>query len=1065
MIRSHYQAKGSLFLIVLLLTNTLAALADTTFVKFGSSWNYLDIGAAAPTGAGAADWRNVGFNDATWSNGLAEMGYGDNDERTVVSFGGNPASKYITTYFRKIVNIPDISLFGSIRLNTYIDDGAVIYVNGVEVARSNMPGGAPGFGTLASSSAAENGNTIISFDITTAAFVSGNNLIAVEVHQNSATSSDLSFDLELIAKPAGGSSAIFNYGSVWKYLDDGSDQGTAWSGTGYSDAAWASGPGELGYGDGDETTVVSFGGNASNKYITTYFRKTVNITGLAGYSSFQGKIVRDDGVVVYVNGVEVYRNNITDPLSYTRLATSAIEDAEFTFSIPPGNFVEGNNVIAVEIHQANVTSSDISFDMELTGIPLGVEPDILRGPLLQMVSSDAITIKWKTSAAADSRIIYGTSENSLTTTVTDGTSVTDHEVRITGLTPDTKYFYALGTTGSIITGSYRNYFITAPPVSTTRKIRIGVFGDPGTGNANQKATRDGYLEAKQGTNNSEIALFLGDNAYNGGFENEHQTNFFDIYDDNVFNNHVIFPVPGNHEYNNSGTLANSHAIPYYDIFTVPTAAESGGTASGTEHYYSFDYGNIHFIMLDSYGSDGGKFLYDSTGDQAIWLKNDLAATAGTHKWTIVCLHHPPYTNGTHFSNSESDLIAIRQQITPILERFGVDIVLAGHSHVYERSFLVQGHTGNSGSFIASAPPAGNQTSNSSAKYDGSANSCPYFTIDSATTHGTVYVVAGSAGQIGGGTNAQFPLFYYRNYSGTSGGEVGILYLEVEDNRLDAKFVGGSGTVRDQFTIMKDVNLNRTMNVVVNTPTLLTASWVGGYNWFDDPTMPVSVLGNNRDFNVTPNSLGNFTYYATDSLSPGTTCIADTFTLQVFASLPVTVTKFEAFNRNNKGIIQWTSEQEINTDYFTIERSSNGRDFEMIMMVRATGSINKATDYEFQDNYLQEGNNYYRLISTDKDGSSKIIGIRLVVYKINRSFTLSIKPNPAVNSQVSTAIQSSKRQLLKIRVFDTRGAEVYSKNMTVNAGSNNLSFHILPGTYILNVEAQDGSRLNEKILVK
>src|SRR5699024_3145053 len=114
-------------------------------------------------------------------------------------------------------------------------------------------------------------------------------------------------------------------------------------------------------------------------------------------------------------------------------------------------------------------------------------------------------------------------------------------------------------------------------------------------------------------------------------------------------------------------------------------------------------------------------LFDDTtnGPQAKWLKQDLAANAGTHKWTFVCMHHPPYTNGTHASgyssDGESDLVALRKNISPILERYGVDVVLSGHSHVYERSFLIKDHT----SFATSFSAATNMVSNSSARYDGS----------------------------------------------------------------------------------------------------------------------------------------------------------------------------------------------------------------------------------------------------------------------------------------------------------------------------------------------------------
>jgi acid phosphatase type 7 len=1082
---------------ILLAFVCLPALADTTFVKFGASWKYLDIGSAAPTGAGAADWRNIAFNDASWSTGLAEFGYGDNKERTLVNFGGNPASKYVTTYFRTTLNIADLTIFSGIRLNTYLDDGAVIYVNGTEVARSNMPAGSPAYATLASGTAAENGNAIIAFNIATSAFVTGDNIIAVEVHQNAVNSSDLTFDLEMIGKTG----SIFGFGSTWKYLDDGSNQATAWRAAAFADGSWKTGSGKFGYGD-PVTTIVYSGCPPSNypaaevlnpscgtKSITTYFRKTFNITGAAAYTSFTLNIYRDDGIAVYVNGVERVRDNLIAGAAYNTGAIGAAGDDGQTvnvFNLPAGTFTEGSNTIAVELHQNAGGSTDLTFDMELIGNPsAGIEPDVTRGPMLQMVNGTSVTIRWTTTAAVSSRVKWGAGENALTNTMSDGTAVTDHEMRITGLTPDTKYFYAIGSVNSIVKGSYRNYFITTPPASTTRKIRIGVFGDAGRGDANQKASRNAYLNLKSGYDKSELAILLGDNAYDNGTETEHTNNMFNIYNNNLFDNHVVFPVPGNHEYANNGTRAVDHAIPYYNIFTVPDNAQSGGLVSGTEHYYSFDYGNIHFIMLDSYGIDGGKHLYDDTtaatgSQQALWLKADLAAHAGTRKWTIVCLHHPPYTNGTHRSDNtggEGDLLAIRQRIVPILERYGVDLVLAGHSHVYERSFLVKDHTGTlSTPFNTAAAGAGTKISSSNARYDGSvasnvasadtsaANStCPYFTIDSVYKHGTVYVVAGSAGQIGSGTGNTYPVFYTRNQSASSGGESGSLMLEIQDNRLDAKFVGNSGTVRDQFTIMKGVNRKQDVDAITNTPVNLTASWIGGYNWF---TVPATITGTSRTLATTaPSTPGDYVYYVSDSLAPKVTCIADTFTLRVTSPLAVSVINYDAFLKTSKVLVQWTTTQELNSDYFIIERSANGRDYEMLMVMDGKGNSATPTNYEFTDNSPLEGTGYYRLTAVDLNGDKKIVGVRTVTYRLNKTFAIAIKPNPAINNTINSVIQSTRKQTLKVKLFDMRGAEAYSANLQVNAGNNPLMINMRPGSYVISIEAPDGSVLNEKVIVK
>ncbi|WP_299761766.1 phytase [uncultured Pontibacter sp.] len=174
---------------------------------------------------------------------------------------------------------------------------------------------------------------------------------------------------------------IISFNSTWKYLDDGSDQDTAWQEASFNDSGWKSGEGKLGYGIPDAATVVSYGKNKNKKYITSYFRKNFSITDLEAISSFTAQVNRDDGVVIYVNGQEVYRNNMpSGAISYSTLAagTTGGDDGAtpIPFSIPITAFVNGSNTIAVEIHQAARSSSDIAFDLELIGskaVPLGTK--------------------------------------------------------------------------------------------------------------------------------------------------------------------------------------------------------------------------------------------------------------------------------------------------------------------------------------------------------------------------------------------------------------------------------------------------------------------------------------------------------------------------------------------------------------------------------------------------------------------------------------------------------------------------------------------------------------------
>jgi hypothetical protein len=163
-----------------------------------------------------------------------------------------------------------------------------------------------------------------------------------------------------------GGGSIVARGSVWKYLDNGSDQATAWRATDFVDSGWASGNAQLGYGDGDEAKVVSYGPDSANKYITTYFRKSFEVTSPSQYQSLRLRVLRDDGAVVNLNGQEVARGNMpAGAVNYRTLASGVVEDTLDEFTLDPSKLRTGTNVFAVEIHQAGGNSSDISFDLEL----------------------------------------------------------------------------------------------------------------------------------------------------------------------------------------------------------------------------------------------------------------------------------------------------------------------------------------------------------------------------------------------------------------------------------------------------------------------------------------------------------------------------------------------------------------------------------------------------------------------------------------------------------------------------------------------------------------------------
>ena len=489
-----------------------------------------------------------------------------------------------------------------------------------------------------------------------------------------------------------------------------------------------------------------------------------------------------------------------------------------------------------------------------TGQPLA---NLIRGPYLQVATSTSIVIRWRTDTWARSRVRYGTSIDSLKFTADDSALVTEHQVKLKGLKPRTKYYYSIGGIRDTLQGGADNYFVTLPVIGEESLYRIGVFGDCGNNSTNQRKVRDQFLNYL-GSNYMDAWILLGDNAYRDGEDAQYQVNFFNVYKNDLLKKYPLFPAPGNHDYHDvefsQAVAQKTHEVAYYKNFTMPVNGESGGVPSYTQAYYSFDIGNIHFLSLDSYGMEENALrLYDTLSPQVQWIKKDLDANKNKG-WVIAYWHHPPYTMGSHNSDKERELIKIRENFIRILERYGVDLVLCGH-HLYERSRLIAGHYGSQDSFDSLK----HNISRSTALYNGSKNSCPYIKNDTDEP-GTVYVVSGSAGQL---TYVQdtYPhkaMFYSDNTVG------GAVMLEIQGSRLDLKWVTATGEIKDKFTMMKNVSKKSTIKLKKGEKATLTASFIGEYNW-------KHTRQNTRSIEVAP-SAGKSTYSVQDEFG----CVKDSF---------------------------------------------------------------------------------------------------------------------------------------------------------------------------------------------
>lgn len=420
---------------------------------------------------------------------------------------------------------------------------------------------------------------------------------------------------------------------------------------------------------------------------------------------------------------------------------------------------------------------------------------VIRGPYLQSGAPQSMTVKWRTDGPTNSKIWFGTDLAQLDQSLTVAGSRIDHEVTLSGLAANTKYYYAIGDDAGYLAGGDSEHFFRTSPVSgTTKPVRAWVLGDCGTGDERARAVRDGYY-AYADTNFTDLVLLLGDNAYDSGKDSEYQTALFEnMYEDQLLHS-VLWATPGNHDYRSAD--AASQTGPYYDIFTLPKQGEAGGLASGTEAYYSFDYANIHFISLDSH--DSGR----NPGDpMLVWLENDLNVT--DQDWIVVFFHHPPYSKGSHDSDTEDKLTDMRENVLPILEAKGVDLVLAGHSHSYERSYYLHGHYGHSSTL---QPEMIIDHGNGRLDDDGAYRK---YLRQPTTSKGQVYITAGSSGK-NSDAPLNHPVMYY------SAPTLGSLSLEVSNLQLDLKFIGVDGEVLDYFTIQKQQLIGAPPEVSVSLP--------------------------------------------------------------------------------------------------------------------------------------------------------------------------------------------------------------------------------------------------------
>lgn len=481
-------------------------------------------------------------------------------------------------------------------------------------------------------------------------------------------------------------------GDLWRYYKGTSyppaQSGIAWTQTNYNDTGWGPlSPTPFGYEDSDDATVLS---DMRSNYPSLFIRTTFQIANTAAVTHLTLAADYDDGFVAHLNGTEVWRQNMTNgAISQTTRALTSHEASRSTdelgnekefFEIPAGVLVNGTNVLAVSGHNSSISSSDFTL-----GIELYTNINLVRGPFVQLPSPGAVAIVWRTDALTGSQLDWGPDTNYTGGSVFSTNPVRHHLAMLTNLAPGSTNFYRLRCGGVTLDegASFR------APCAGGQAFRFGVIGDFGDYDDaahTQVATRVNALGL-------DLLLTVGDNVYDYGQAGGYDPAIFRPYAPTL-RRAAMMPAIGNHD----ERLGN--IVWFTNNFVLP----GNGPAGHLESVYSYDYGDVHFVAIDSNPVDDGET--NVILEIVTWFTNDLATA--TSFWKVVYFHHPPFTS----ESGHGEETGMQEHFVPHFEHYGVQLVLQGHNHHYERinpirgvSYFVSGGGGNNLYGFVTNPPA------------------------------------------------------------------------------------------------------------------------------------------------------------------------------------------------------------------------------------------------------------------------------------------------------------------------------------------------------------------------
>ena len=499
----------------------------------------------------------------------------------------------------------------------------------------------------------------------------------------------------------GDSAQLISTATTWKYLDNNVDPGTetdryAWTKADYNDSEWKSEAGKFGakkgkledLGDGFVPTVLL------NQYINGvngddipafFFRTTVNISNLDDFSSLSGKLYYDDAAIVYINGVKVAsfdepEGGFESNMSYG--GSNASNPKEGVISLTKEQLKDviktGQNTIAVELHQGRASSSDIYFEFNNFQVDYGQEETTVEQKALNLTIGEDETkmnLTWYANTntsgtvqlAKAGAMINGEFPSQFTTVEATNNQANDkgfyyNQATLANLEENTKYVYR------VVNGDQVSKIYDFTTKDFDGSYNFIFAGDPQIG-ASGSASKDteGWdktLSDSINKFNPNFILSAGDQVNTASDENQYS---------GYLDHEELTSVPqattiGNHD-------SSSNA--YTQHFNLPNETAKGETAAGTDYWYV--YNNTLFMNINTNNT--------STAEHKAFMKEAIKENQDV-RWKVVVFHHSVYSVASH--SVESSILKRREELTPVFDDLGIDVVLMGHDHVYVRSNMMKG---------------------------------------------------------------------------------------------------------------------------------------------------------------------------------------------------------------------------------------------------------------------------------------------------------------------------------------------------------------------------------------